>query len=117
MANAEVSGLRCPGHGQHVGGVVGGENHPVRCFGQQGPKPPGTARQVQDEAGIVGQSQRMARNLLVTPVRKAARPSLVVLFQVLLRMAAVVFAREFQFDRRCLGHCVATQSEDVRNSN
>lgn len=99
--------LRGLGDGQHVGGIVRGEDHPARVLGQKGPEAPGPTGQIEDQIGLAGDFQRASRHLLVTPMRQPSGEAVLVLVQVFVGVLAVVLARELKFDgARCrhVGH-------------
>ncbi|MNF94268.1 hypothetical protein D3C84_769730 [compost metagenome] len=83
----------------HGIGVVGTDDHAVGFFRQHRPETPRAAGQIEDQARLANQRQRLARHLHVAPVGQAAANAILMLLQVTLGVLIVVLVGKIQFDR------------------
>ncbi|MCY1442180.1 hypothetical protein D9M71_585320 [compost metagenome] len=89
---------------QHGLGVVGTDDHAVGFLRQHWPETPRTAGQIENQARLADQRQRLARHLYVTPVGQAATHAILMLLQVTLGVLIVVLVGKIQFDRAIHHH-------------
>ncbi|MNN44432.1 hypothetical protein D3C81_1587230 [compost metagenome] len=84
---------------QHRLRVIGTDDHAVGFFRQQGPETPCTARQIKDQTRLANQSQRLARQLFVTPMGQSTAETFLVFAQIALCVLIVVLFGKIEFDR------------------
>ena len=102
--------------GEHVGGIVGGEDDPIGLLAQHRPKTSSAAGQVQHPTGFSSQFQGVTRQLDVTPVRQASCQAVLMFFQVLLGVFPIIFAGKVEFDGGVLGHGETSEKRNARHT-